>query len=125
MLNKVIIQGRMTKDVEMKQTQGGIAYCTFTLAWSEKYKDTETKLFLPCKAWRGTADFIGKYMGAKGNEIILEGRLVTEQWQDKDGNNQSRTAMDVERAHFAGSKKADSADKPATGFADPDAELPF
>lgn len=124
MLNKMVIQGRLTKDIEMKSTQGGIAYCNFTVAWSEKYKENETKLFLPCKAWRGTADFLGKYMHAKGTEVLLEGRLTTEQWQDKDGNNQSRILMEVEKAHFAGKKDGgQSANQAPVDVAE--ADLPF
>lgn len=124
MLNKMVIQGRLTKDIEMKSTQGGIAYCNFTVAWSEKYKENETKLFLPCKAWRGTADFLGKYMHAKGTEVLLEGRLTTEQWQDKDGNNQSRILMEVEKAHFAGKKdNGQSANQAPVDVSE--ADLPF
>ena len=102
MLNKITYQGRLTADVELKQTQSGVAFTEFTVAWSEKYKEVETKCFLRCKTWRQTAEFISKYF-KKGSEILIEGRLVTEQWE-KDGQVQSRTICDVEKAHFCGSK---------------------
>ena len=60
MENTVILQGRFVKDPEVKQTASGVSYTEFTVAWSEKYKEIETKCFLRCKAWRSTADFIGK-----------------------------------------------------------------
>lgn len=99
MVNKVIIQGRLTKDPELKQTQSGVPFLNFTVAWSEKYKEVETKCFLLCKAWRQTAEFINTYF-RKGQEIALEGRMVTEEW--KEGENV--TLCLVDRAHFCGSK---------------------
>ena len=102
MLNKLEYQGRLTADIELKQTQSGVSFTEFTVAWSEKYKEVETKCFLRCKAWRQTAEFVSKYF-KKGSEILIEGRLVTEQWE-KDGQTQSRTICDVEKVHFCGSK---------------------
>ena len=102
MLNKLNYQGRFTADPELKQTQSGVFFMEFTIAWSEKYKEIETKCFLRCKAWRQTAEFISKYF-SKGSEILIEGRLVTEQWE-KDGQIQSRTICYVEKVHFCGSK---------------------
>ena len=106
-VNSVVYQGRMTKDVELKTTQGGISFANFTLAWSEKYKETENKCFLRCKAWRQTAEFIDKFFHAKGSEVLVEGRLETEEWE-KDGQKQSMTVLNVSRAHFCG-KRQDAA----------------
>ena len=43
MVNKIILQGRLVRDVELKYTQSQVANCEFTVAWSEKYKEVETK----------------------------------------------------------------------------------
>lgn len=102
MLNKVQFQGRLTASPELKHTQSGVAVLEFTVAWSEKYKEIETKCFLRCKAWRQTAEFVSKYFD-KGSEIIVEGKMITEQWE-KDGQSQSRTICDVEKVHFCGRK---------------------
>ena len=102
MLNKLEYQGRLTADIELKQTQSGVSFTEFTVAWSEKYKEIETKCFLRCKTWRQTAEFLSKYF-KKGSELIVEGKMVTEQWE-KDGQTQSRTICDVEKVHFCGSK---------------------
>ena len=107
MINKILIQGRLTKDPEVKQTQSGVSVLLFTVAWSEKYKETETKCFLLCKAWRTTAEFIGKYFH-KGSEIILDGRMVTEEWKEKE----SVTLCLVEHAHFCGPKAASKEERP-------------
>lgn len=103
MVNKLILQGRLVADPELRQTQGGVAVCSFRVAWSEKYKDMESKLFLPCTAWRGTGEMIAKHF-QKGKEIILEGKLSTRSWKDNNGNDRQTTELTVERAHFAGSK---------------------
>lgn len=116
MINKIIYQGRLTADVELKEV-GGFNMTEFTIAWSEKYKETETKCFLRCKAWRQTAEHISKYFN-KGKEIAIEGKLVTEEWE-KEGQKQSRTICNVEKVHFVGSKTTnDSAATPeqAQGF---------
>lgn len=104
MVNKMILQGRLTDNPELRQTQSGISVIEFTVAWSEKYNEIETKCFLRCKAWRGTAEFVSKYF-TKGQEIAVDGKIVTEQWE-KDGQPQSRTICDVEKVHFCGSKSS-------------------
>lgn len=103
MLNKVVFQGRFTADPELKQTQSGVSYCKFTAAWSEKYKEVETQCFLECSSWRQNAEFISKYF-KKGDQVIVEGRLVTNKWQDKDGNNRTTIVCEVDKCHFCGSK---------------------
>ena len=102
MVNKIILQGRMVADAELKTVGDNISITEFTVAWSEMYKDTERKLFLRCKAWRGTADFISKYF-KKGQQIIIEGSMQTEEWE-KDGEKKSRTICTIEKADFCGSK---------------------
>ena len=103
MINKVILQGRLVKDIELKHVgSDNIANTEFTVAWSEKYKDKETKCFLRCKAWRSTAEFLEKYF-SKGQEIVIEGRMATDEWEDN-GEKKSRTICEVEKVHFCGSK---------------------
>ena len=108
MINKMVLQGRLTRDVETRNTQSGISVASFTVAWSKKTKDTETQLFLDCTAWRGTADLVAKYF-TKGKEIIVEGELSTEKWTDKDGKNRSTIKMTVDQVHFCGNKSDSSA----------------
>lgn len=131
MVNKIIIQGRLVADPELRATASGVSYMEFTVAWSEKYKEVETKCFLRCKAWRHTAEFVNNYF-RKGQEIVVEGRMQTETW-DKDGQTQSRTICSVEKVNFCGSKsQAPVSTNNATadtGFLDipdgVDEELPF
>ena len=130
MINKTLYQGRLTRDIELKKTSSDIAYTEFSVAWSEKYKESETKCFLRCKAWRSTAEFLQKYF-SKGQEIGIEGHLITEEWE-KDGQKQSRTICQVDKVHFCGSKpdkQQPASEKPSDDFVNVpeeiDDELPF
>lgn len=126
MINKTIIQGRFTKKPEAVE-KGGFKLCDFTIAWSEKIKDTERKCFLRCKAWRSSAEFIEKYFD-KGQECVVEGQLVTEEWE-KDGNRQSMQVLNVEKINFCGSKNSSDQATKNDDFmnipVDADEELPF
>lgn len=129
MINKTILHGRLTREPEARQTQGGTDVASFTVAWSEKYKDIEKKLFMPCVAWGSQALFVCRYFN-KGSEIIVEGNLTSRKWQDKDGNNRETIELTAERIHFAGSKtdKSTEEETPAPmGFATDtdDEDLPF
>ena len=110
MVNQMILQGRFTAEPEVKQVSG-FSVVEFTLAWSEKYKESENKCFMRCKAWRNTADFIGKYFH-KGDMAVVEGTMLTESWE-KDGQTQSRTLCTVEKCHFCGNK-SNSTDSDST-----------
>lgn len=121
MVNKSILQGRLTADPEIKQTPSGVSCANFTVAWSNKYKEVEEKCFQRCKAWRSTADFIGKYF-AKGQEITVVGKMLTESWE-KDGQKYSAQVLVADEAHFCGPKK-DNAGEASGGYAPPAAANP-
>ena len=107
MVNRIVLQGRLTDDVELKKTQSDVAYCEVTVAWSDKYKDVETKCFLRVKAWRHNAEFLSKYF-KKGQELVVEGRMITEQWEDQEGDKKSRTICQADSFNFCGPKKDNS-----------------
>lgn len=103
MINRTILQGRLTATPEIRTTQSGHKVAKFTVAWNEKYGDKETNLFLNCTAWNGTAEFVCKYF-AKGQQIIVEGKLQTNSFTDKEGNNRSVIDLSVDGVSFCGSK---------------------
>ena len=126
MINKIILQGRLTKDIELKTIGDGIATTEFTVAWSEKYKEKETKLFLRCKAWRQTAEFLNNYFH-KGQELVIEGHMSTEEWE-ADGEKKSRTICNIDKVHFCGSKQDNAGNNDGGGVpydAVDDENLPF
>lgn len=120
MLNLTIVQGRLCADPEIRTTQSGVPVCSFRVAWSEKYKETETKLFLSCTAWRGTGEFVEKYF-RKGQEIIVRGKLQTRERTDKEGNNRTTNEMTVDEASFCGPKQGGGLHEVEV----PDGALPF
>lgn len=130
MINKMIIHGRLTKDVELRHTNNNVPVASFTVAWSEKRGNSENKLFLPCVAWRNSAEFAAKYF-AKGQEVVVEGKLTSRKWTDKDGNNRETVELIVDQMHFCGGKKQDNFDDLAnSGFVEleenlPGSDLPF
>lgn len=131
MVNRMILQGRLCADPEMRRTQNGTAVCSFRVAWSETIKDRETKLFLNCVAWQGTAEMICKYF-RKGKELAVEGRLSTREYDDRDGNRRSVTEMTVDRVHFCGKNEDAQGTFPRTDVKsqlmeldEDDSDLPF
>ncbi len=112
MLNRMAMQGRLVRDPELRHTSNDVPVCSFTVAWSEKYKETETKCFLSCTAWRGLGEMVSKYF-SKGKEIIVEGKLTTRQYDDRDGNKRTATDLMVESVHFCGPKDGGGGSAPA------------
>lgn len=106
MLNKTILMGRLTKDVELKYTPSNIATCSFTLAVDRKFvKQGEQRQadFINCVAWRQTAEFISKYFG-KGRMIAVTGSIQTRTWDDKEGKKHYATEVLVDEVSFTGEK---------------------
>ena len=88
MLNRVILIGRTTRDVDFRRTSNGTPVATFTLALDNRYvlKDGKpTTDFINCVAWNKTAETMDKYV-KKGMLIAIEGRLQTRNYENKDGN---------------------------------------
>ena len=103
-VNTVIIQGRLTRDPELRMTPNNKAVCGFTVAWSEKVKESEQQLFQSCVAWDKNAEFVAKHF-QKGQEVVVVGKLVTRKWQDKQGNNRETNELILDRIHFTGKKE--------------------
>lgn len=126
MMNHLSLQGRMVADPELKDTNSGAKVVNFRIAWSEKFKDRENKLFLECKAFSALAEHITKYF-VKGQEIVVEGKLNTEEWKSQNGENRSKIVLMVTGVHFCG-KKQDGAvqTQDVGGFPEVEADrLPF
>lgn len=101
-LNKVILGGRLTADVELKQTPSGVYVCSFSIAVNRRGKDAQTD-FIDCQAWRQTAEFISRYF-RKGSSICVVGSLQKRSWRDKTGENRYATEVIVDEALFVDSK---------------------
>ena len=108
-MNICILMGRLTNEPELRSTQSGLSVCQFTVAVDRYSKDGESKAdFIPCVAWRQTAEFISRYFG-KGRMIAVQGSLQVRSY-DKNGEKRYVTELIVDRAHFTGEKKNDGGD---------------
>ena len=106
MLNKVILIGRTTKEVELRRTSSGTAVSTFTLAVDNRFvlKDGKPSTdFISCVAWANTAETMEKYV-RKGSLIAIEGRIQTRNYDNKDGNRVYITEVVVENMRMLESK---------------------
>lgn len=89
MINSVVLVGRLTKDIELRKTQSGLSVASFTVACDrrlsqeQKNNNEQSADFINCVAWRGSADFLGKY-ARKGDTVGVEGRIQTRNY-DRDG----------------------------------------
>ena len=109
-MDKVILSGRICKDIELKYTAtSNTAVTKFSLAVDNPYSKDETKkaTFITIQAWGKTAEFIGKWLG-KGRKIIVEGRIDTNTWDDPEGKKHYETLVVAEKVEFADSKKSDA-----------------
>ena len=115
-LNKVILGGRLTADVELKQSTSGLSVCSFNLAVGRKVgKDKEQQTdFISCVAWRNTAEFISKYF-KKGSSICIVGSIQTRTWTDQNNQKRYATEVIVDEAMFVDSK-SDGGQAPSGGY---------
>lgn len=107
MLNRVVLMGRITQELELKQTQNGTAVLSFTVAVERSFtKQGEEKQadFIACVAWKNQAEFISKYF-AKGRMIAIEGNLRTRTYDDKNGTKHYVTEIYVDSVSFTGEAK--------------------
>ena len=106
MLNKCFLLGRMTKDPEIRRTNGGTAVTSFTLAVDRDFKTNREKEtdFIEVVAWRNTAEFVSKYF-SKGRMAIVEGRLQIRDWTDKNGNKRRTAEVVADNVYFGDSKR--------------------
>ena len=104
-MNKVILMGRLTKDVEIRQTPNNLSVARFTIAVNRRFvKDGGQQAdFINCIAWRKTGEFISRYF-QKGSMIAVVGSIQTRSWDGNDGKKQYATEVVVDEAYFTGSK---------------------
>lgn len=138
MLNTITIQGRLTKDVELRYTKTtSKPVATFTLACQRSGRDAIAD-FIDCVAWNVTAQFVDRYFH-KGDMAIVTGRLQIRQYEDKTGAKRYATEIAVSDVFFCGDKQARPASAPVdieppadfshqqtfTELPDDEGELPF
>lgn len=124
-MNKVILMGRLTRDPEVRYTQGNepMAIARYTLAVDRRGRKDggeATADFIQCVAFRNNAEFAEKYL-RQGTKIAITGRIQTGSYNDREGRKVYTTEVVVEEAEFAESKnKNGNQQEPPTGPASGD-----
>ena len=113
-MNKVILMGRLTRDAEVRYSQGesSTAIARFSLAVDRRFRrdnDEQTADFINCVAFNKTAEFLERF-GRKGTKFVLEGRIQTGSYTNKDGQRVYTTDVVVENIEFAESKNSNGGD---------------
>jgi single-strand DNA-binding protein len=125
-MNKVVLIGRLTRDPELRYTQSGKAFATFTLAVDRKFTKEKQADFIPCMAWDKLAEMIGNNL-AKGRRVGVEGHLQTRTYDAKDGSKRSAFEVVVNELEFLDAKQGQQSQGqfPPLSQSDMTEEIPF
>lgn len=125
-MNKVILMGRLTRDPEVRYSQGNepMAIARYSLAVDRRFsrnQDEQSTDYIGCVAFGKNGEFAEKYL-RKGTKILVEGRIQTGSYTNKEGQKIYTTDVVVENAEFAESKNSSSSNAsesfaPASGTA--------
>ena len=111
MFNKIIIAGNLTRDIELRYTQGGSAIANTAIATSRKFTQNGEKkeevCFVDVTFFSRSAEIANQYLH-KGSKILIEGRLKFDQWTDNNGQKRSKHSVIVETMQMLGTKESSS-----------------
>jgi len=109
-MNKIILLGNLTRDVELRYGQSGVAIGKTAIATSRKAKNSQTGkydkddvMFVDLTIFGRTAEVVQQYF-RRGSRILIEGRLSFDQWTDQNGMKRSKHNVIVENIEFPESK---------------------
>lgn len=104
-INKVIVTGNLTRDPELRETQGGLQVLTFGVAVNDRRKNQQNQQwedyanFVDCAMFGNRAASVARFL-SKGAKVAIEGKLRWSQWQAKDGSSRSKLTVAVDEIEF-------------------------
>ena len=112
MYNKTIVVGNLTKDIELKYLPSGSAVAKSSIATSYKYKSQSSEqkeevCFLEFTIFGRMGEVANQYL-KKGSKVLLEGRLIFEQWNAQDGSARSKHSLRVDEMKMLDSKPSEN-----------------
>ena len=112
-MNKVVLIGNISTDIQLRYTQSNMAVATFNLALNrpKKQDGTQGADFPKIVVWGKQAENINKYL-KKGSKLALEGRIQTRNYDDQNGNKRYVTEVVAENVQFLDSKKDGQVNEP-------------
>ena len=105
-MNKIILSGRWSKDIDLKFLSDGTAVAKSTIAVDEGYGDKKKAHFFNVTMWKKTAEAVANYSG-KGKKVLVEGRLQQRTWE-KDGVKQYAIEVVAEQVEFLETKTGET-----------------
>jgi single-strand DNA-binding protein len=105
MINNIVLAGNVVKDPATRSLPSGKNVSTIRLAVNNPISEKEV-LFIDVDTWDKQQEFVGKYV-KKGSAVSVVGRLVLDEWTDKQGEKQSKYKVNADRVNFFGGKKKD------------------
>ena len=125
-MNRIIIKGRIAREIEIRQTNTGKSVGSFSVAVDKGFGENKSADFFRVQAWEKTADFVAKYF-SKGKEILIEGRMESREYE-KDGQNNLVWELLAERVAFCGGSREaapPAGQPPISGGAPADDDDPY
>ena len=118
-INTVVIGGGVTRTTELRYTPNGKSMCSIGMALNKKWKDEKTGewredvTFVDVDIWGAQAETVHKHVG-KGDQVLVEGCLKLDQWEDKaTGQKRSKLKVVAQRVHFVTKRAAPQPQAPA------------
>ena len=117
--NKVVLLGNLTRDPEIKKSPAGVTVAKLRLAVNETYRDRQTgqpkevACFVDVAVWDKQAESCAQYL-TRGSQILVEGRLIYEEWKNAQGESRNRLSVRADRVQFITTvRRPDGAPAPA------------
>jgi len=110
-VNRVILQGNLTREPDMRYTAAGTAVCNLGIAVNHKYNDSqgntkEDTCFTDVEVWGKHAENCSKYL-SKGRPVLVDGRLKMDSWEDKNtGQRRNKLSVKAENLQFLGGSES-------------------
>lgn len=122
MFNKIILVGNLTRDIELRYTQGGTAVASTAIATSRKFKaqdgtQKEEVCFVDITFFGRTGEVANQYL-KRGSKVLVEGRLKLDQWTDQSGGKRSKHSVTVDTMQMLGSRD-DNQNSGNSGYSQP------
>lgn len=109
-MNSIILLGRATSSIELKQTQAGKSVASFSLAVKRPFTKDTTDFHTVC-AWDKQAEILSRYV-KKGDQVCIRGYLTTRTWTDNNGQKRYATEVVADEVSFVGNKENSAEAKP-------------
>lgn len=127
-INKVILAGNLTRDIEVRHTPSGVAVASFGIAVNDRRKNQageweDVPNYFDCTMFGNRAESLSKYL-SKGSKVAIEGKLRWSQWE-KDGQKRSKVDVIVDEVEFMSGRKETAPSTPVESDSLYDEDIPF